>query len=398
LDRDGDYLVVFGNVDGFPKFQVVQNNRIRSANQDNLVINDGIMAGTIANDGVYYTNTGRAVAYRVENGDNMVSNTAVNSNALIISARDAQLVFDPLYMDKQRGVPTIGTAILQALSIQELDSYLMEKCKIQSSIALIEKTPTGQSPVELQNTLEQLMQAPDATTIGSISPNTHAVQVVQGSSVRYVHAEGGELMNLTNTGPQNELQSYIERLETQVLATLGVPHQLVFSVDRTGGRITNSIAEIFRGSIKRRQGIMDKTAKLRVSVALAKAQEEGIIPRNDTENLSRVIEFTHPPIFTLDARYDNDIVTDNYNNGLASMNDTTLKLHNKSAEQVLNEQEKEQIMFFNKAKKVSEETGVDVSVIISNWRQNVKMTRPPEAQKTENGNEDSVTKPAERAV
>jgi hypothetical protein len=252
--------------------------------------------------------------------------------------------------------------------------------------------------VELQNTLEQLMQAPDATTIGSISPNTHAVQVVQGSSVRYVHAEGGELMNLTNTGPQNELQSYIERLETQVLATLGVPHQLVFSVDRTGGRITNSIAEIFRGSIKRRQGIMDKTAKLRVSVALAKAQEEGIIPRNDTENLSRVIEFTHPPIFTLDARYDNDIVTDNYNNGLASMNDTTLKLHNKSAEQVLDEQEKEQIMFFNKAKKVSEETGVDVSVIISNWRQNVKMTRPPEAQKTENGNEDSVTKPAERAV
>lgn len=393
LDTDGDYLIVYGIDNGFPKFQIIQNNRLKNQDQDNATITDGPMAGTMVSDGVYYLPNGKAVGFAITNPKNLVNQMAgEQSKQITISARDATLILDPEFIDKLRGVPSIGSAILQALSIQELDSYLMEKIKIESSIALIESNARGQAPVELQNTLQELLNVGQDVGLANaaISPNTHAVQMVQGSEIRYLYADGSDIKSLASSTPGFESQKYVERLETQVLSTIGVPHQLVYSVDSASGRITSSIAEIFRASVKRRQSIYDRTAKLRVAWALAKAGEAGLIPKNEDENLLRVIGFTHPPEFTLDAKYDSQIVIDRYKAGFTTLNDVTTKLSNKPAEQVLDEQANEQIAFYKRAKRISEETGVDLSVVISGWRMDQKLTRPPESMKVEPGNEDSI--------
>lgn len=376
IDVDGDYLILLGMEKGFPKFQIIQNNRVRSQTLDNVLITEGPYAGTMISDGVYYTLSGKPVAYSIYNAGNLINQMTTQTEDRVVSIRDARLVYDAKFIDKARGVPSIGSAILQALSIQELDSYLMEKIKIESTIALIERTPSGEAPLELQNTLEALNQ--QGTEYGAFnpSPNTHAVDIVQGSQIRYVHAEGGDIKTLSSNSPANETADYMLRLETQILSTLGVPHQLIYSTDKVGGRITTGVAEIFRSAISRRQKIMDKRAKYTVAWALAKAMDEGYIPRNDEESFSKVIGFTHPKDFTLDAKYDNAILLDNMNAGVSCLNDVTTKLYNKTATETLEEQKNEQIDFYNKAKEVSTITGVDINTVIQGWRNQIVPALP----------------------
>lgn len=391
IDMDGDYLIVYGAENDAPKFQIIQNNRIKNQDMDNMIVESGPMKGAIISDGVFYSRQGKAVGYSVENANNLVNSMTTESKTQIFSARDASLALDPEFIDKLRGVPAIGAAILQALSVQELDQYMMDKLKVESCVQLVEKTPTGQSPQELQNTLEELINIGQQTGLqgGGISPNLHAVQIVQGGEIKYVYADGGEVKSLATNSPNREAQEYMERLETQVLSMLSVPHQLVYSTDKTSGRITSSIAEIFRSGIARRQGLMDKQARFRVCWALCKAAKAGIIPENNEENLFEVISFSHPAEFSLDARYDFQIIQDSYTSGLSSLGDATEKLYNRSAQQTLDVQEKEQTAFFEAVKRVAEKTKVDAATIIANWKQGVKLTRPPEAQDTDKESPDS---------
>ena len=391
LDVDGDYLLVFGSENDFPKFQVIQNNRLVSTYADNTVIQDGPMKGCIISDGIYYSPAGKVMGYHIKNATNLVNMMSLKTEDSVFSAKDASLILDPLYIDKVRGIPVIGSAILQALSIQQLDELLMEKIKIQAKVALIKKTPSGEAPVELQNTLQELLRQEGQANgnLGAISPNLHAVEVVQGSTISYVSAEGGEIKSLDGNAPGNETADYMERLEEQVLSTIGVPHALLYSYDKVGGRITSAVAELFRSAITRRQNIIDKTAKFRVSWALIKAMDYGYIPRNDDEVISRVIEFTHPTKFSLDQKYDNDIITNNYQNGFSSLNEATTQLYNKSAEDILNAQTAEQIMFYKRAKEVADATGVSLEMVVSGWRRDQKITRPPEAMDSDPASPDS---------
>ena len=104
--------------------------------------------------------------------------------------------------------------------------------------------------------------------------------------------------------------------------------------------------------------------------------ENGDIPRNDNEMLADLISMTHPAEFTLDRKYENQIVLDNYNNGISTLNDTTTKLYNRSADDTLDIQAQEQLKFLNKVKEVAEKTGLEVNTVMQSWRNQNKPTEP----------------------
>lgn len=375
LDVDGDYLAVYGMEDDIPKFQLIQNNRIGSGMGDSFVVESGKYRGCIVSDGIYYTMKGKPVAYCVRNAGNLVNNMAKQTDDMVFDANSAHLIFDPKTIDKNRGIPSIGSAILQALSIQELDSYLIEKIKIQSTVAYVEKNHDGQAPQELQNTLEALRQQ-SAESGYMPNVNEHSVEIRQGVGIRYVNADGGDIKMLDGNSPGSDTANYMARLETQVLSCLGVPHQLIYSTNATSGRITSGIAEIFRSSIERRQKILDKRATFYLSWALSKAMEAGFIPYNDAENISKVVSVSHPQKFSFDKKYDSQITISEYEAGMSCLNDATSTLYNKSAEETMEEQKNEQIMFYKKAQEVSNATGVDLNTVISGWRMNQKLPAP----------------------
>ena len=376
IDTDGDFLQVFGTDKyGFPMFQIIPTHRIKST-KDNSVVEEGPYKGCMISDGIVYTTQGKSVGYVVQNVQNMV-NTMVSqtSEDLIFDVKDSRLIFDVRYFDKNRGIPAIGPAILQALSIQELQQYTMDKLKIESMIGLIQSTPSGESPQELQDTLTSLLD--NAKLTGQalyVSPNDHAVQIINGPEINYVRADGGDIKTLASSSPANEMQEYMNKLETEILSCLGVPHQLLYTPNKVGGRITSATAEVFRKAIKERQKLLDTAAKFTVAWALSKAMEVGLIPRNDNENMIRVIDFTHEAEFSLDAKYDADIILNNMNNGVCSLNDVTTKLFNKTSSEVVKEQADEQINFYKEAKRVAEETGIDLNIVIANWKETAVKT------------------------
>jgi hypothetical protein len=387
IDQDGDFLCVYGrDKDGLPKVQLIPTHRVRSFSNDGLNWTEGPIPNTILADGVVYEQSGRPIGYNVVNYDNQVNQIVKTTDNRFISSRDAQLVFDPRFFDKGRGRPAIGSAILQALSLQEIDTYLLEKIKLSSMLGWIEKTPSGEGPMELEETSAALNAGLQQFGVYNPSPNVHAVEIVQGVTNRFIKAEGGDIKMMDSNTPQDETKNYITRMEQQILSVIGVPHQLVYSADSVSGRVSDGVAKIFTAGIERQQAILDKHAKFMIGWALASAIKAGELPENNDESLVQAFEMTHPTAFSLNDRYDHKTDLEDLAAGVKSLNDITKK-RGKTASEVMEEQEKEAIELLTRANRVAKETGTDVSVVLSLMRDKAKAAtmaqQPVEISKNE---------------
>jgi hypothetical protein len=366
---DGELLQVQGNdSNNFPMFQLIPTNRIASV-EDNYIIKDGEYKGCMISDGIVYTMAGTPVAFCVQNSENLVNTFVNQSPEVYFSAEHSHLIGGYDFIDKARSLPKVAYSVLQAMSIQELDSYLMDKIKIESLVGLIEATPTGEAPQELQNTLNNLLSETglEGNTL-QLSPQDHALEIKQGPDIRYVKANGGDIRSLASNTPSDQTGNYMSRLERQITLSLGVHSELMYHLGSGGGRLTSAIEQIFNKAVMEQQAVLDKSAKISVGIALAKAMALGLIPENDEEIMTDIISFTHPPKLSLDKKYDNDIVLENLEAGVISFNDATIALCNKSASDVMDEQAIEQKYFYAKAKEVSEESGIELSTVINNWK------------------------------
>lgn len=375
LDIDGDFLCIYGFSENLsPKFQIIPSHRIRSLTMDNKVFAaDSPYGESILCDGVLYNKaTGQAIGYNVQNIGNLSTMLPYSSTDEIISAKNSQLIYDPTFFDKGRGVPSIAPGILMALSIQELNSYLTEKIKIESCIGLIEKTPSGEAPLETAQVLAAMDQQATQYGYGLPAPDIHGVEVVQGPSIKYIRATGGDIKTLGSNTPADQTTNFIKRLETQILSCVGVPHQLIYSPDGVSGKVTTGIAEVFKSAIVRRQNVLDKHGKFIIAWALAVAQKRGYIPTNKKENLYRVFNLTHPNNFTLDEGWTRASDLADYEAGVKSLNDLSRKA-GKTASELIGERAKETEELIEAADVISKKTGKDFAIVLSILQQQVKL-------------------------
>ena len=376
IDIDGDFLCLYGKANtGFPKFQIIPTHRVRSYSIDDVKYTAdnaqvSPIPGTIMSDGVLYTPEGTPIGYQIFNPKNLVNTMSQTAENMIVSVKNAMLIYDPRYFDKGRGRPSIGSAILQALSLQEIETYLMEKVKIESCVGLIEKTPSGEGPLELQQTLAALNAQAGAQGIFSPSPNVHGVEIVDGPTMRYVKASGGEIQTLASNTPADQTSNYIDRLEKHILATIGVPHQLLFSPMEVAGRISDGVGEIFNRAVSRRQKILDGHGKFIISWAVANAMQQGLIPSNYDENLYKAFELTHPPVFSLNQGYDAKADLEAYKAGAITLNDIAKK-RDTTASEILEQRENETFEFISRAQRVAQKTGVDLQLVMSTMRESL---------------------------
>lgn len=383
---DGDILSIFGRDRfGSLKVQYIPSHRIRSnGNQfvnssiNNVVPYSESVPNTVIADGVVQNYDGEVVGYNVVDYNNLVDQSMGGPQLVdkFISVNNSQLLFSALYIDKPRGVPAIGSAILQALSIQELDRYLMDKIKIESMVGLIEKNQSGEGPQEFQNTLERLDEEQRQGITGiTHSPNTHGIQVVQGPEIRYVRSDGGDIKTLSSNTPGDQTTAYMQKLETQVLSTLGVPHQLIYSMDAASGKISMAASNTFNAAIDDMQTLLDKHVKFIIGLALANGIQRGDIPPSPDERVDQIFELTHPEDFTFNAQYERSADLADIAAGVKTYGDISKK-SGRTYTQLIQTQEKEEFEFYQAANRVAKGTGVDVNIIIQGWRNKI-ITNPP---------------------
>lgn len=392
LDQDGDILMVFTKDEvNRPRFQIIASHRVRCQNEGQR-IEEGRFKGCVIHDGVIYTPAGKTMGFHVVNPPdiaNLVDYLSLSTSAKMLSTREARLIYDPKFFDKGRGIPAISPAILHAISIQELYSYIQERVKIESCVGLVEKTVSGEGPFEYANVLDALNQQ-NLQMGQSISPTTHGVQVVQGPSIRYVKADPGcDIKSLSSNTPGQETSDFLIKLETQIIGCMGVPHQLIYSPGSISGRIVSGIGEVFRAKITERQQLLDKYAKLLCGWALANAMENGELAENYDENLFRAFTFTHPQKFTFDEGYERKADLEDLAAGVKSLNDITSR-YGRTANEVLAEREKESLEFFQSCKRVSEQTGIDINIVIQQMNEGLKSpVAAIQSRAFENGNKDT---------
>ena len=384
MDIDGDLLCVYGKSNtGFPKFQIIPSHRIRSYSLNEMNYNPtqpekGPIEGTVLSDGVLYNLQGTPLGYQIVNYNNLVNSLAQTPETAMISVKDSMLIYDARFFDKGRGRPAIGSAILQALSLQEIETYLMEKIKIESCVGLVEKTPSGEGPLELQQTLAALNASANANGIFSPSPNVHGCEIVDGPTMRYVKASGGEIQTLSSTTPADQTSKYIDRLQQAVLSTLGLPSVLLLNPGDISGRISDGVGEIFNRSVKRRQKILDGHGKFIISWAIANAMKAGYISPNYDENIYNSFQLTHPAPFSLNKGYDDKADLEAYKAGTKSLNEIAKK-RNTTAKSIMQELEQETLDYIQRAQRVSQTTGVDLNTVMQAMRENMAgKTVPPQ--------------------
>ena len=385
VDVDGDILLLFGEDKSGPKIQLVPSHRIRSlgSNPFSPAVDvkpiQGPTANTVVSDGVVYNMEGAPIGYSIQNRENMVNSTFSNSNGNItfVSSKNARLVYQVRFPDRGRGLPTISSGILQALSVQECESYLIEKLKIQSMYATVEAVPEGEGPLEEEEAYRRA--ANTMNELNGLSPiaqpwmnASKGLRVVNSPAIKYVAASPGvEIKFPAASITDKETADQITRLETHVLSCLGVPHALLFSPDDVAGKMNNSIIDVFNASIKKRQQLLDFHGKFILGWAVSKAIKNKELPPNDEEILTNCFEFTHPHKFTLDDNKNRKSDLDEYMAGTRSLNEIA-KRRNTTSTKILEDIQAETTEFLKGAQKIAKDTGMDINIVLEALRENLK--------------------------
>lgn len=396
LTIDGDFGSIYGETkDAMPQVQIIPSNRIGSLNDfqnlGNLTPNprydaaarQGPFPNTIITDGIVYKMDGQPIGFMVNNPNNLVLGNKASTGTTVqtsqfFSFKDAQLIYDPRFFDKGRGLPAMASGVLQALSVLELDRYITEGQKMAACTALTEETLSGEGPYEEQVAVQRLIsQNNSANNISPVTPllsganSGQGLRVMDGPSIRYV-PRGFKIQTLDNKNPSEETLQYITRFEQQILQTIGIPHEILFSRDAVSGRMSDGVCKVFNNAVAYRQSILDRYAKFVISWAVAKGVDNGYLPPNDKdENFLKVFGVTHPPEMSLNESYDRRDRLAYFNAGLLSMNDITM-MRNKSAEDVIGELEKENKLFFMAAKRVADESEVPLDMVVQKFNESIK--------------------------
>jgi hypothetical protein len=331
LDMDGDFGLLFvQNKQNYPLLQFIGSHRIGTA-AGNMSGKDGVTTEINGKsykilDGVVYDDMEKPIAYSIKRDDAQISTVLqdpkLKNKDQIIMAENMQLVYEPIVFDKGRGLPALYASVLYGLQVEDLDNFLMDVCKLESTIAYVVKNDAGQAPQEYENLLNQIQSINSnsnlSVSLPSVAPTVHGLSVVKGPTINYAKAEGGELQSFASDRPSEEIQSYIKVIETKLLSAIGIPHQLIYSPETISGRAVNAVSQMVKMSVRERQKILYRYAKLAVAFALSVGMQEGYIPEYFDEDLDSIIKFDMPPDFTLDSNADNSSNLERWKAGLMS--------------------------------------------------------------------------------
>lgn len=304
---DGDLLNMFvRNRAGVIRNQVVESHRIGCRDGISIVPSGKLYAGAKVEDGVVKDRIGKPIGYYVLG--------ATTDEDQVIPVRDCQLIFSPRHFDKARGIPAIFSSYLTALQIQEISEALLQTIKLESLLAMIETNKTGQ-PSPAHTSISDFDDSiPDSTVLQN--PTPPRVEMVEGTTIRYIK-HGDKIESFNSNRPAEATQKHITNMERQLLAPLGIPHEVLFSPGSVGGAAARGLSERVRSSVRETQNFIDKFAKGQVAVAIQNAIDLDILPATK-DDFVRYINFTKPAQFTLDAGYERAADLNDYRMGFLS--------------------------------------------------------------------------------
>lgn len=253
LVYDGDALTVLVKSEsGFPMLQCIPGHRIGSAYECQTVTG-GEYDGARIIDGVIVDGVNRAIAYRVNTGENPYDYTQY----VDIPARDAFLSFIPLFVGQVRGFSELGMIAFEAQDVRETDRNQRLQSKLASGIGLIEKNEIGEGPPP-GDTSTPIASAATATALATETFS-------DGVEVRYFRSSDPKagLEVLENNNPSLNQREYRGDVLRDIFAGLGNSKDFCLDGTKIGGAPLRILIERISRSIEEAQDLVLRPACMR---------------------------------------------------------------------------------------------------------------------------------------
>lgn len=298
IDRDGDFLILLTESEGgYPLTQRISVNRIGQRGYSYAgIVESGPFKGASIAHGVITNRNGRPIAFRI------LGDTA--DDDFDIPADRVVQVFDPLWHDQKRGMPSYSGAIKMVYGSMTAHEREQMNQNIRSSIALVEYNENGGPDEGDPGTILGSPEVVDGN--GNVtSPLTPTVEHYAAGMIKYFRSNsGGKIDSVVNNQPGDMWDRFQDRVIRMATSGINWPYELVWKGAELNSALVRNIQERARLSVEDRQDVLHNPAVFTVRYAIAKAIKVGILPKPKIKDDWWKWSFQMPRKFSIDQGRD----------------------------------------------------------------------------------------------
>jgi hypothetical protein len=257
-----------------------------------------------------------------------------------------------------RGLPIFSHALNDLRDADQSQYWEQLNQMASSSRTLIETNESGQADVN----------DPGMALGCDTGPNGGmAMERLEGGTITYFRAgTGSKLEQLVNLRPGSDWEVFQDRLARKALLGIGWPYSLCWKPDGQNGTQERAEIEKARTTILDRQELLKPVAQRIVGYAVSKAIKSGILPEYNGPDAGGFLkwDFTLPPKFSIDLGRDSAARREDYKLGFKNLSDVVAE-QGEVLDQHLDARERETVDLITRAKRISDQTGIDFGVALS---------------------------------
>ncbi len=227
-----------------------------------------------------------------------------------IPAVSCRHVFDPMWHDTIRGIPSGAAAI--KLIYGSLTSTEREQLNqnMRSSYAFVEYNETG-GP----NYNDPSVEGGEGAT--ATTPAQPTVETLAGGMIKYFRSNsGGKIEVVDNDMPGDGWDTFQDRMARTHSCAVNWPYELYWKSEKINSALVRNIQERARMSVEDRQDVLKSPALLQIRYAVAVAIKIGILPKPKNQADWYKWDFFMPRKFSIDPGRDAQQRREDYKMGL----------------------------------------------------------------------------------
>jgi hypothetical protein len=194
---------------------------------------------------------------------------------------------------------------------------------------------------------------------------------LEGGTITYFKAgTGSKLEQFVNLRPGADWDQFQDRLARKALLGIGWPYSLCWKPDGQNGTQERAEIEKARTTILDRQELLRPMAQRILGYAVSKAINSGYLPEYPGTDLGGQLkwDFTLPPRFSIDLGRDGAARREDYKLGFKNLADVVAE-QGEVLDQHLDARERETVDIVQRAKRISDSTGIEFGLALSMLRQ-----------------------------
>jgi hypothetical protein len=300
---DGDFgTILVRNRGGYPMVQHVRSHRIHDGKDNGGIVDGGRYDGARLHNGIIMNRDGRAIAYRVQVGEE-------REDTEDISSRDMFLSYRPMYSDSSRGLTHLVTSTKSFSDIFRLREYEMRAQHAAASVSLIERNDSGGPEDEVA----EIIGGNDAAGDPGV-----AVERMEGGMIRYFRSNsGGGLEAFESNRPSVSSMDFEARIMTEAFFGMEWDPSLSLRLQEPGGALARAVIQKIRRSIQNIQKVEVKAAFREDLHGLANAIRIGALPQPSDGNIFSW-KYNPPKLISVDTGNDEKLKHESYKLGLTT--------------------------------------------------------------------------------